>query len=72
MAGEEAVFAPTPPLETLRMVLSHAMMNFKGDDQKVYDANSEQRQKVLLIYISRAYLNAPTSDENPTHVDLPP
>ena len=72
MAGEEAVFAPTPPLETLRMLLSHAMTNFKGEDSKVFDASSEQRQQVLLIDISRAYFNAPTSDENPTYVDLPP
>ena len=72
MAGEEAVFAPTPPLETLRMVLSHAMTNFKGEGSRAYDASSEQRQQVLLIDISRSYFNAPTSDENPTYVDLPP
>ena len=72
LPGEEAVFAPTPPLETLRMVLSHAVTDFEGEPRKIYDPCSEQRQQVLLIDISRAYFNAPTSDEHPTYVELPP
>ena len=72
LPGEEAVFAPTPPLETLRMVLSHAVTDFEGEAKKVYDPKSEHRQQVLLIDISRAYFNAPTSDDKPTYVELPP
>ena len=34
LPGEEAVFAPTPPLETLRMVLSHAVTDFEGEAKK--------------------------------------
>ena len=33
---------------------------------------SEHRQQVLLIDISRAYFNAPTSNDKPTYVELPP
>ena len=40
LPGEEAVFAPTPPLETLRMVLSHAVMNFDGEPKKIFDPES--------------------------------
>ena len=72
LAGEEAVFAPTPPLETLRMVLSHAMTDFDGEPKKIDDPSSARRQQVLLVDISRAYFNAPTSDDSPTYVELPP
>ena len=72
LPGEEAGFAPTPPLETLRMVLSHAVTDFDGEKRKCFDPGSDQRQQVLLIGISRAYFNAPTSDEKPTYVELPP
>ena len=72
LPGEEAVFAPTPPLETLRMVLSHAVTHFDGEPEKIYDPNSEHRQHVLLIDIRQADFNAPTSDEKPTYVELPP
>ena len=34
MPGEDAVFAPTPPLESLRMVLSYAVTNFEGEKDK--------------------------------------
>ena len=71
LPGEEAVFAPNPHTETLRMVLSHAVTDLDGEPPKVFDPNSEHRQQVLLIDISRAYFNAPTSDEHPTYVELP-
>ena len=70
--GEEAVFAPTPPLETLRMVFAHAVINFDGETEKIFDPISEHRQQVLLIDICRAHFNAPASDEKPMHVELPP
>ena len=63
LPGEEAVFAPTPPLETLRMVLSHAVTDFEGEEPKCFDPSSDQRQQVLLIDISRAYFNAPTGSQ---------
>ena len=31
MQGEDAIFAPTPPLESLRIVLSHAVTNMPGE-----------------------------------------
>ena len=31
LPGEDAIFAPTPPLESLRMVLSHAATQFPGE-----------------------------------------
>ena len=31
LKGEEAIFAPTPPLESLRMVLSHATTSLPGE-----------------------------------------
>ena len=34
MAGEAAIFAPTPPLESLRISLSHAVTNMPGEPQK--------------------------------------
>ena len=43
MAGEDAIFAPTPPLESLRMVLSYATTDFPGEQKKVYDPKSPHR-----------------------------
>ena len=71
LAGEEAIFAPTPPLESLRIVLSHVVTNIPGEPQKDWDPNSDNRQQILLVDISR-YFNAKTSDDDPVYVDLPP
>ena len=35
--GEDPIFAPTPPLESLRTVLSLAMTDLNGDDKHVRD-----------------------------------
>ena len=70
--GDEAIFAPTPPLETLRTVLSLAMTKLPGQSEKCYDPVSEQRMHISLIDISRAYLNAKIDQRNPTFVELPP
>ena len=70
--GDEAIFAPTPPLETLRTVLSLAMTKLPGQAEKCYDPASEQRMQISLIDISRAYFNARVDPLNPTYVDLPP
>ena len=74
MAGEEAIFAPTPPLESLRMVLSMATTKLKGANAKwtpCWDPESENRTQIMLVDISRAYFNAKTSDDDPIYVQLP-
>ena len=72
MAGEEAIVAPTRPLESLRIVLSHAVTNMPGEPQKDWRPESPNRQQVLLIDISRAYFNARTDEADPVYVELPP
>ena len=81
-AGQDAIFAPTPPLESLRMVLSMATTKFRpkegtgglGHPRKdpCWDPESEERTQVLLIDISRAYFNAKTNDDEPVYVQFPP
>ena len=70
-AGEDAIFAPTPPLEALRSVLSLAMTDFPGRPKHVRDGASERRTQISAIDISRAYFNAVTDPESPTFVALP-
>lgn len=76
MAGEDVIFAPTPPFESLRMVLSMATTELTGGKGKarspVYDPDSEERMHVMLIDISRAYFNAKTDDCDPIYVQIPP
>ena len=72
MAGEEAIFAPTLPLESLRMVISHAVTSFEGGKQKDYTPTSADRSQIIAFDISRAYFNAVTPDDEPTYVELPP
>ena len=43
MAGEDSIFAPTPPLEWLRMVLSDATTDFPGEPKKIHDPRSPHR-----------------------------
>ena len=72
MAGEDAIFAPTPPLESLRMVLSYATTDFPNEPKKIYDPKSPHRMQVLAIDISRAYFNAVTPEDEPMFVEFPP
>ena len=67
--GEEAIFAPTPPLESLRTILSLAATDIPGRAQHVRDPKSERRTQISAIDISRAYFNA-SMDEGaePTYV----
>ncbi len=44
--GEESIFAPTPPLESLRTVLSLAATDLKGCKKHVRDPKSEERTQV--------------------------
>ena len=73
MPWEESIFAPTPPLESLRTVLSMAATDIKGMAKHVRDPESEMRTQISVIDISRAYFNAKKDvDQDPTYVDLPP
>ena len=70
--GEESIFAPTPPLESLRTVISLAATNMLGDDKHVRNGDSEDRTQIMIVDISRAYFNAKKSeDDSPTYVDIP-
>ena len=70
--GEDSIFAPTPPLESLRTVLSMATTDFKGDVKHIRDGKSENRTQISVIDISRAYFNAKKDENaNPTYVELP-
>ena len=46
LKGEEAIFAPTPPLESLRMVLSHAATQFPNEPKKIWEGESPDRQMI--------------------------
>ena len=72
MHGQDAIFAPTPPLGSLRMVLSHASTQLPGEPQKVWDGKHEDRQMVFFMDISRAYFNAKVKEDEPVYVDFPP
>jgi len=69
--GQDSVFAPTPPLEALRTVLSIATTNLPGKPRRCWDPMSEERTQISFIDISRAYFNAKTDPEEPTYVQLP-
>ena len=64
-------FAPTPPLEALRTVLSLAATKV-GEWQPCYSPKSDRRTQVSLIDISRAYFNAKIDPGVETYVQLPP
>ena len=64
-------FAPTPPLEALRTVLSLAATSV-GDWRPCYAQTSERRTQVGFLDISRAYFNAKVDSDTPTYVQLPP
>ena len=71
-AWESSIFAPTPPLEALRSVLSLAATDVAGRAPHVRDPKSAMRTQVSVIDIKRAYFNAPIGDAEPTFVELPP
>ena len=70
--GEESTFAPTPPLETLRSIISMAATDLPGRPKCIRDPESEDRMQVSAVDISRAYFNASTEGCPPTYVQLPP
>ena len=69
--GENPVFAPTPPLESLRAILSLAATDMDGQPNHSRDPTSELRTQVSFIDISRAYFCASTDPSDPTYVELP-
>ena len=70
-AGEETIFAPTPPLETLRTVISLAATDLPGRAPCCRDPDSNERMQISAVDISRAYFNASTEGCAPTYVQLP-
>ena len=70
-ANEDPLFAPTPPLEALRTILSYAATDMEGQKPKCRKPDSPNRLQISLIDISRAYFNAKCDPANPTFVSLP-
>ena len=68
----DTFFAPAPPIEALRTVLSLAMTRI-GDHQPNWDPSSATRTQISFVDVSRAYFNAKIDqDAAPTFVNLPP
>ncbi len=63
-------FAPTPPLEALRTVVSFAASTV-GDWVPCYDPASRRRMQISFVDISRAYFNAKIDEGSETYVQLP-
>ena len=55
--SEASHFAPAPPLEALKTILSLAMTKC-GSHQSIWDSKSKQRQQISSMDVVRAYLNA--------------
>ena len=70
-AGEDPIFAPTPPLESLRTIISLAATDFAGVKPRVRDGQSDRRTQISFIDISRAYFCASTDPNDPSYVELP-
>ena len=70
-ANSSAYFAPSPPLEALRTVLSLARTTV-GDHKPDLNPASKSRTQISTIDISRAYFNAIKDSESPTFVNYRP
>jgi hypothetical protein len=67
----KSYFAPAPPLEALRTVISMAMTR-AGDHQPDWSPSSKTREQISLVDIKRAYFNAQIDPKEPeTYVQLP-
>ena len=64
-------FAPTPPLESLRTILSFASSTI-GKWRPCYDPRSNRRIQISCVDVARAYFNAKTDPEEQLYVRLPP
>ena len=69
--GENPIFAPTPPLESLRTVVSLAATDVAGQPKHDRSPKSPHRTQLSFIDISRAYFCAATDPDDPTYVELP-
>ena len=68
----QSYFAPAPPLEALRTVLSLATSKI-GKHQPDWNPDSPNRQQVSFVDAKRAYFNAKLDPlSKPVFVDLPP
>jgi len=67
----ESFFAPSPPIESLRLVLSLAATDLGGKLALCLDEKSEDRTQLSFLDITRAYFNAKVDDDDPTYVELP-
>ena len=70
-AHEDPAFAPTPPLEALRTVLSYAATDMENEKPKCREPSSPNRVQISLIDISRAYFDAKCHPAKPTYAALP-
>ena len=66
----ESFFAPTPPLEALRLVLSLTATTI-GDHRPDWRPESPDRTQISCVDIARAYFNAKCDPADPTYVQLP-
>ena len=67
----ETFFAPAPPLESLRTVLSMTATSLEGENPKRRDPMSDERWQISFLDITRAYFNAHTDPSEPVYVELP-
>jgi hypothetical protein len=68
----QTYFAPAPPLEALRTVLSLAMTRI-GEHTPNWDPSSPDRTQLSFVDVRRAYFNAKVDqDDEPVYVSLPP
>ena len=66
-------FAPAPPLEAMRAVLSISMTKCGPKWQPIREPKSRRRMQVTFIDIKRAYFNAKVYRKAaPCFVELPP
>ena len=71
MSGQ-SYFAPAPPLEALRTVISLAMTEV-GQHKPDWNPRSPTRTQISMVDVTRAYFNAKIDDSEPaTFVQLPP
>ncbi len=67
----QSFFAPAPPLEALRTVLSLAATSI-GKHRPNWDPESPKRTQISLVDVKRAYFNAEVDPRDPpTFVELP-
>ena len=64
-AWESSIFSPTPPLESLRSILSLAASDIPGVLTHDRHPESPRRTQISIIDIARAYFNAKVDPEHP-------